>query len=640
MGPAWPLCRSGACPGRVQSERQGHRGQPVAGRARAERIAHCSANQLAVSVEFALAASDRLARRVQLVSTGCPICRAERHVCRKLGASECTSDERGSNDATSGPASDRVGDPEPDSPGAANSYALGHAHTDSVGQRANPPFAPTTDAASVDPRPDAFTRIAVSESTGAIAAQRTHLLVPDDGSKGVDARDDRIALVTRLAAAVPVVLLGNAVPNIGMVFVVTLGVFCLGYGALVAIIRAQSWTDQDREWAERFTLTADLSLVAFALLVFAPDPGWAIYASGFFVIASGAFRFRNGALLAAASLSLAYIVVAIFRTSGLAIPFSPVQLALHLGSYLVAGVLMNAVLPQLDALRRREADVYEPILRAQEETGEALVMTEDGRPVYWNRAFEDLTGLSTDHLGRSSSLAGILGIDGDALVAVRDAVEPWRTWIRGREGRSLAVEISCQLVDGSDAQRMVWMFRDVTVREQSEAELRERALHDGLTGLPNRTLLADRLASAIGIAQRQFAPVSVLLLDLDGFKQVNDLLGHESGDNVLIEVAKRITGALRDSDTAARLGGDEFVVVLPATGMSGAVATARALNQVIADPIPLALGARAVSASIGIAVFPDDGRDPTTLLAAADARMYEAKRTGCGWCSQAQAAGQ
>jgi diguanylate cyclase (GGDEF)-like protein/PAS domain S-box-containing protein len=643
VGASRSLRRCRARFGRVQPERQSDRGKSVACWSSAEPIVDSNRYWLTVAVDFSIATAVSVAGSSRYLSADLRTDRSERCGYAKAGSHDSAWDSEAC-DAAAHHAS--TGDAGSHCAAGASNYPAGDTSPDSgADSGSNEPaatsFPATAHASSVPSFADAAAaRAAMSGSTGAMTAQRTHLLVQDGVSDGADRWNERVALGVRLAAAVPVILLGNTIPNIGLLFVVTLGVFCFGYGALVAIIRAQSRTDDDREWAERFTLTADVSLVAFALLVFAPDPGWAVYASGFLVIASGGFRFRNGALLAAASLSLAYIVVAIFRTTGLAMPLAPAQLALHLGSYLLAGVLMNAVLPQLDALRSREADVYEPILRAQQDNGEALVMTDDGRPVHWNRAFEELSGLGSAELERSSSLSDVLGVDSDALVAVHDAAAPQRAWLRARDGRAVAVEISRQVVDVSDGQRMVWIIRDVTAREKSEAELRQHALHDALTGLPNRTLLADRLSSAIAVAQRHFGPVSVLLLDLDGFKQVNDVLGHESGDRVLVEVANRITGALRDSDTAARLGGDEFVVLLPSTGLSGAVATARALNQVIADPIAFAEGARTVSASIGIAVFPDDGRDPTTLLAAADAAMYEAKRTGCGWCRQAQAAGQ
>jgi diguanylate cyclase (GGDEF)-like protein len=181
----------------------------------------------------------------------------------------------------------------------------------------------------------------------------------------------------------------------------------------------------------------------------------------------------------------------------------------------------------------------------------------------------------------------------------------------------------------------VWILRDRTSRDKTEAELRDQALHDGLTGLPNRTLLADRLSSAIAAAARQLTPLSVLLIDLDGFKRVNDESGHHAGDLVLVEVASRLAGAVRESDTAARIGGDEFVLLLPATPVAGAIETAGTLATLIGAPI-LAEGKELrVGASIGIAVYPEQGRDGRSLLEAADVAMYEAKRAGGGYRTHA-----
>jgi diguanylate cyclase (GGDEF)-like protein len=203
--------------------------------------------------------------------------------------------------------------------------------------------------------------------------------------------------------------------------------------------------------------------------------------------------------------------------------------------------------------------------------------------------------------------------------------------VRAHDGRSIDVDVIRRAARSDDRDRRVWILRDATVRERVEAELRDRALHDPLTGLPNRALLEDRLKSAIAVAQRQFTALSVLLLDLDGFKRINDEWGHHAGDLVLVEIASRLRDALRESDTAARLGGDEFVLVLPATPLVGALETARALVQLIAQPIEIDGHARTVGASIGIAVSPDQGRDAESMLAAADRAMYEAKHAGGGY---------
>jgi len=465
-----------------------------------------------------------------------------------------------------------------------------------------------------------------------------HLIVPprSRGESGIARRVrlERVAGMLRVLAAALVLVFGQALANVGVLFVVTLGVFCLGYAMVIRRIWARSRTSAEVEWAERFTLTADISLVGFALLVFAPDPSWAVYSSGFLVIASGGFRFRNGALLAAASLSLAYVLITIFRAT-LGIDVSVVQVGLDLGGYLVAGALMNAVLPELDTMRERESDLYEPIFQAQEDNGEALLLSEDGRPVHWNKAFEELSGYSTEDLDRSRRVSEIITVDiSDSPDAQVDG--PRRGVVHTLDGRSVQVEISRPGSSAEGEGRCVWILRDISERTHAEDRLRDRALHDELTGLPNRALLGDRLTAAIAAAHRQHAQLSLLLIDLNGFKLVNDVHGHSAGDRVLVESAKRIAAALRESDTAARLGGDEFVVLLPATALAGAIETAWSLNEVIAKPIAVGESSPSVSASIGIAVFPDHAGDAAALLAAADAAMYEAKRSSAAWRSYDQ----
>ena len=437
--------------------------------------------------------------------------------------------------------------------------------------------------------------------------------------------------VLRFVAAAAVLLFGQALPNVGPVFVVVLGVFFGGYGVLVWLLWARVQTADDREQAARLTLAVDISLVGFALFVFAPDPSWTIYASGFLVIASGGFRFRNGALLAAASLSLTYVVVMVFRTTALAIPLTVTHAVLELAGYLMAGTLLNAVLPELDALRERERDTYKPILEAEEDAGDAILMTEAGRPTFWNKAFEMLTGYGADDLARAPSIDDLIVVGENSPPEASADHRPFRAQIRTRDGSFVQVEAVRRVGLANEGDRRIWLLRDVTTRERAEAELRDQALHDALTGLPNRALLGDRLTSAIAAAQRQNAPLSLLLLDLDGFKGVNDTWGHHAGDQVLIEIAARLSGSLRESDTAARLGGDEFVLLLPATPLVGAIETARALVDFIVAPVIVDGKPLTVGASIGIAVFPNHGRDAEVLLAAADSAMYDAKQSGGGY---------
>jgi diguanylate cyclase (GGDEF)-like protein/PAS domain S-box-containing protein len=183
---------------------------------------------------------------------------------------------------------------------------------------------------------------------------------------------------------------------------------------------------------------------------------------------------------------------------------------------------------------------------------------------------------------------------------------------------------------GATAGRVL-VFRDITERRELERELRRLAYTDRLTSLPNRALFHDRLERALAMARRRGAPVAVLFLDLDRFKVINDSLGHEIGDKVLVSVARRLKGCLRAEDTLARLGGDEFAILLPE--IANRQDTHRVTEKCLAALSgPEAIGSHelTVNVSIGVAVFPEDGADVQHLLRSADAAMYRAKARGGG----------
>ena len=157
-------------------------------------------------------------------------------------------------------------------------------------------------------------------------------------------------------------------------------------------------------------------------------------------------------------------------------------------------------------------------------------------------------------------------------------------------------------------------------------EIEHQALHDSLTGLPNRVLFQDRIELAMANARRTGGRAAVLLLDLDGFKEINDALGHASGDQLLRELGVRLRGTLRDTDTVARLGGDEFGIVMPASGPDDVRETAARIHSAVEEPFELGGLALAVKTSVGGVLFPDDATDSDTLVRFADAAMYAAKR--------------
>lgn len=173
------------------------------------------------------------------------------------------------------------------------------------------------------------------------------------------------------------------------------------------------------------------------------------------------------------------------------------------------------------------------------------------------------------------------------------------------------------------------ILRDISERKENEDRIRRLAHHDPLTGLPNRNLMSDRVDHALARIRRHDGRLAVLYVDLDKFKPINDTLGHEAGDHVLKEIALRLLGCVRSSDTVARVGGDEFVVVvedIQRAGEAGVVASK--ILDTLARPIPYRDHECLVGASIGIAVYPDDGQSVEEVFKAADQAMYRIKHSG------------
>lgn len=174
-------------------------------------------------------------------------------------------------------------------------------------------------------------------------------------------------------------------------------------------------------------------------------------------------------------------------------------------------------------------------------------------------------------------------------------------------------------------------LEDVTKRTRTAEAFRHQATHDALTGLANRALMNERLAEALDDTSTTGAPVALLMIDLDQFKDVNDSLGHEYGDALLKELSRRMASRLRDCDTIARLGGDEFAVLLTSDAtLPAAIDVARRLNELACEPVQVGQYRLQVSASVGIAVAPHHGSDPETLMRRADGAMYDAKQSGGG----------
>jgi diguanylate cyclase (GGDEF)-like protein/PAS domain S-box-containing protein len=204
---------------------------------------------------------------------------------------------------------------------------------------------------------------------------------------------------------------------------------------------------------------------------------------------------------------------------------------------------------------------------------------------------------------------------------------------RRRDGSIVWLETTFRAVrgPGGEALEMVCVSRDISERKSAELELAHRALHDGLTGLPNRTLFLDRLGQALRRSRRRDRGVAVVFLDLDRFKLVNDSLGHKAGDRLLVDVAMRLSSALRPSDTLARFGGDELTLLCEDIGdVEDARAIAQRLLETFAEPFLVQDGEAFLQASIGLALARDGFEAPEDLIRDADAAMYRAKARGQG----------
>ncbi|MCC2970843.1 EAL domain-containing protein [Massilia sp. IC2-476] len=202
--------------------------------------------------------------------------------------------------------------------------------------------------------------------------------------------------------------------------------------------------------------------------------------------------------------------------------------------------------------------------------------------------------------------------------------------LQRRDGAQVWVSVSVSAMrDANGRQRFICVVKDIQRQKQAEEALLRMANHDALTGLPNRVLMQDRLGQAIMHAHRAGRQVAVMFIDLDRFKHVNDSLGHDAGDALIVEIARRLSASLRESDTVARQGGDEFVVVLPdLAGQDDATKVARKLLDNLFQPMLLCGHEVFPSGSIGIAMYPRDGADSATLLKCADSAMYGSKGQG------------
>ena len=265
-----------------------------------------------------------------------------------------------------------------------------------------------------------------------------------------------------------------------------------------------------------------------------------------------------------------------------------------------------------------------------------ILSSSDRKIVAVNRAFCEMTGYTESEILQSGwdaitppdDQAGIFAAFERLWSGELDAMQMERRYLR-KDGSSLWGHVSVARVpdDRGRARYVIDQVQDISDRKQAQQALEHQALHDALTGLPNRVLARDRLDQAILLARRQQTRVALLIIDLDHFKEVNDTFGHQAGDQLLRQVGERFTAELRETDTVARLGGDEFAIVLLAADADSASLIAAKLLAALERPFIVEGQALDVGASIGIAVYPDHADTADSMLRRADIAMYVAKRS-------------
>ena len=306
-------------------------------------------------------------------------------------------------------------------------------------------------------------------------------------------------------------------------------------------------------------------------------------------------------------------------------------------AYEIGLIEMAAILTAI-AIERKNAELQLQLVAKVFEQGNEVIMITDshGCLMRVNDAFLQTTGYTeAEALGRSPSMLSSGRHDKDFYRIMWDSLLSqghWQgeIWNRRKDGSVYPewLSISTLRDGGGTVTNYIAIATDISKSKEDEAHIRQLADFDPLTGLPNRRLLQDRVQTALSHAQRNHESLAIMFLDLDRFKNVNDSLGHQVGDELLVQVAQRLKAALREQDTVCRLGGDEFVILCSDTDASGAAHVASKLMEATSPRYLIQQQELAITFSIGIALFPADGDTFEELSMRADTAMYRAKQTG------------
>jgi two-component system, chemotaxis family, CheB/CheR fusion protein len=302
------------------------------------------------------------------------------------------------------------------------------------------------------------------------------------------------------------------------------------------------------------------------------------------------------------------------------------------------GVVYSICTQSIDITDRKHAeDQLRLAARVFDRAGEGILVTDAKQTILTvNEAFTQVTGYSAEEvIGKTPTLLASGKHDKEFYLEMWSRLQNqgwWQgeVWNRRKNGEVYPEWLTINSVKDTEGKliNFVGIFSDITIVKESQRRVEFLATHDELTSLPNRALFLDRVRQAVARTARSEATFAVMFIDLDNFKVVNDSLGHAAGDDLLMEIARRMRECVRGSDTVARFGGDEFAMLLEAASVEDAEMTARRIADALQRPHLIGRQTVYPSASIGICMYPLDGKDAETLLKNADSAMYQAKDGG------------
>jgi diguanylate cyclase (GGDEF)-like protein/PAS domain S-box-containing protein len=442
-------------------------------------------------------------------------------------------------------------------------------------------------------------------------------------------------LITLTAAAAPLmVACWLLLPSRAPLLALTSQLIVPLYVVLAGIAVRRQSPLLTRAWFQLVLFTLQAALIFVQIWAYERPDGllWIAFLP-VLLVAAARWEFR-GVWLALAFFCVDRIVTLI-SFGGLATPELGEQLALEFTVTTLFGVMVGFFFHELARHEQRLLASTSKLAAVLDNVGEAVLTVDDtSRVASANRAAGELFGYDPAAL-RGRTIDQLLTADGmTAIQLVRSGGSSHCADASGyrQDGTTFNAEVVATLVVGDGGSTRVLVLRDVTKLREQTAVLSHQALHDGLTSLPNRTQFTDALLDRLALARKGHTGFSVLFLDMNNFKEVNDTRGHHVGDELLKAAAQRLRDQLRESDLVARVGGDEFALLTPTgSSLGGAQRVAENILQAFEEPFCLGDDLISTGISVGIATFPDHGEDADSLIRQADAAMYAAKHSGRGW---------